>query len=59
MDLKQKIRLWCTAKNKKAYHLQALTGVHFTSIYRYLNGKDMLHENAVKIEEAINKDLSE
>ena len=59
MDLKTKIKYWCNINEKKAYHLAGLCGVHHSIIYRYLSGKDILHETAVKIDAFINKDLSE
>ena len=58
MDLKAKIIWWCTAKRKKPYHLTKISGVHHSIIYRFLDGKDMLLGNAVKIDKAIDKDLS-
>ncbi|MHC4183582.1 MAG: hypothetical protein ACYSR0_09560 [Planctomycetota bacterium] len=57
MDLKSKIRLWCTATGKKPYKLTELSGVHHSIVYRYLKGKDMLLGNAKLIEAAIDKDL--
>lgn len=59
MELKAKIKMWCKATGKKPYHLTELSDVHHSIIYRYLNGKDMLHDNAMKIERAINRDLSD
>ena len=58
-NLKHKIRMWCRVTGKKPYHLGELSGVSFTSIYRYLNGGGLKLDTAEKIEKAINKDLSE